>query len=947
MRGAVAIVVVVVGATASPAQREDWLVGAPTPPATVTTEPGPTSNSRVIRLANGLVERLFTVTADGGLCTTEYRNVVSGQTYFRAISAEANLTLSTEGPACPPSLTPVARVDTVNPTTAREVWPLAAAVSGRVFRFVFGKPVSGYQPFVNELQIKTGGAWRKNSDTANDTAVTGASGSENTPQLGLPWAAFDGNVSSLWDAAPDTEGAFWLDVDFGAKVTFDELALTTQESQVPGQGFYWRPTSVTVLQPTRGGVCHLPYDVGGCTGQPADQNEFWTPDDWGSSIAANPAAFQFRNFSTSAPTALFPWKPGTRHSPRGIAWPPTGVHLELHFGPPVTAPPSLRHVTVTVHYELYTGLPTFRKWVSVKYDAESAASAVTVSSLVMELLRAPNFAPERMTVITQQANNPTPFDQQVKPETDQSFPGRTNQYWHFDPSYDQGDDREIHVTYTYYTFLVVGYGFNTVYFDTGGHNTTGPGAKLSPGETFTSLSVRTVLHDSTDAERQGLGVRQSVMQLAPQVLENPVIFMITNISGYPGPSAPMRLAVTQAAATGHELVIVGFGAAGYCGLCDEQMLNPTWVAWFKAEVAFANSKGIEVSAYTLMQHNGWGETTPPAEQALFHTGRAGVACMATDFHARYRSNVLTFIKETGMGGLETDGQYEDYSCADAAGDHRHNGIDGSYSYQLQTTLDFNVALKGLGVYQTGADAYVFSGANKWNHADTDAFGRLPFWPHLTVGRMYVYDSTMNRVPASGQIGVNDLATSSLSCGKAGTAARVACFDYALASGYTFGTIPSFRAARLWDPADADATVLEATITKWVRFFVDHRDLFVAGHIMHIRRPDSRDYEAVAYVRSAVNVTERALLSVLNPTTEVRAVNVTFPLYYAGFRPGDTVNVTRLPISSRKTSRNWAALHEAAPTSALHTVGGEGAGLYDVVVSCALPPKSYTVYTVAA
>ena len=238
----------------------------------------------------------------------------------------------------------------------------------------------------------------------------------------------------------------------------------------------------------------------------------------------------------------------------------------------------------------------------------------------------------------------------------------------------------------------------------------------------------------------------------------------------------------------------------------------------------------QVSGYTLMQHNGWGEVTPVLEQALFSDGRrGGVACMATDFHARYRANVLSFIKETGMGGLETDGQYEGYSCADTTGDHHHNGIAGGWSYQLQTTLDFNVALKGLGAYQTGADAYVFSGANKWNHADTDAFGRLPFWPRLTVGRMYIYDSTMNRVPASGQIGVNDLSASSLTCGKPGSPARVACFDYALASGFGFGTIPSFRSASLWDPADADADKLQATISKWTAFFREHRALFVNGH----------------------------------------------------------------------------------------------------------------------
>jgi hypothetical protein len=59
------------------------------------------------------------------------------------------------------------------------------------------------------------------------------------------------------------------------------------------------------------------------------------------------------------------------------------------------------------------------------------------------------------------------------------------------------------------------------------------------------------------------------------------------------------------------------------------------------------------------------------------------------------------------------GADEGYSCADDSHDHHHNGIEGAWSYQLQTTLEFNKALKRLGVYQTGADAYVFSGANKW------------------------------------------------------------------------------------------------------------------------------------------------------------------------------------------------------------------------------------------
>jgi hypothetical protein len=752
----------------------------------------------------------------------------------------------------------------------------------------------------------------------------------------------------MWDSVDDTAGNYWIDIDFGFNVTFDGLAITSELSGVPGQGYYWRPKSVAVQQTIAStDVCAFPYDVGGCLGQPSNENEFWTPDDWRLALTANPSAFRFLNYTTTTPTALYPWKAGTRHAPTNIAWPPTGVHLQLSFGPPAAAPASLAGLVVVVHYEMYSGLPTLRKWVTVHNDG-AAATPVIISTLVMELLRAPNFAPERMTVVTQQANNPTPFDQQVKPETDQSFPGRTSQYWHFDPRYDQPNDAEIHVSYTYYTYLVLGYGFNTQYFDTGGANSTGPGAVLGAGDSFTSLSVRFVLHDSTDSERQGLGVRQSMMRLAPQVLENPITYMIDDITGFPNPSAPMRLAVTQAAATGHELVIVGFGAAGYCGLCNKQMLDPAWVAWFKKEVAFANSLGIEVSAYTLMQHNGWGEVVPPPEQALFQSGRGGVACMATDFHATYRANVLTFINQTGMGGLETDGQYEDYSCADRTGDHRHNGLDGGYSYQLQTTLDFNMALKGLGMYQTGADAYVFSGANKWNHADTDAFGHLPFWPRLTVGRMYIYDSTMNRVPASGQIGVNDLAASSLSCGAAGTPARLMCFDYALASSYAYGTIHQFRATKLWSPTDPDAARLEATISKWIGFFKLYRDMFVGGHLIHIHRPDSRSVEAVAYVRPpADGVVVRGILSVLNPTDEVIYANITLSLYYAGFGPNVAVTVNKIPISTNATTRLWSAVESRTNTTVTHTVGQEGAGLYDIVVPCVLPPTSYYFFSVTA
>ena len=303
------------------------------------------------------------------------------------------------------------------------------------------------------------------------------------------------------------------------------------------------------------------FDVGACVGQQAGHFEFFDRDAILPSLAVDPAAFRLVNYTTAAPQELFPWKPGQRHAPRDIAWPPRGVRLSALFEAPAGASSSpssaaAGDVHVTIHYEMYDGLPVLRKWLEVcRVRAASGAAPVVVDTMAMEILRAPNLAPFRMSIVLEQANNPTPLDDQVVPELGQSFPGRMKQLWFMDPLYDQGGDQELHVTYTYYTMLVVGYGFNVRY---GG--ATGPGAALAAvDDVFRSLSVREVLHDSNDPDRKGLGVRAMAAALSPQLLENPINFMITDIST----DAAFKLAIDQAASTGHELVIVGFGAAAF------------------------------------------------------------------------------------------------------------------------------------------------------------------------------------------------------------------------------------------------------------------------------------------------------------------------------------------------------------------------------------------------
>ena len=167
--------------------------------------------------------------------------------------------------------------------------------------------------------------------------------------------------------------------------------------------------------------------------------------------------------------------------------------------------------------------------------------------------------------------------------------------------------------------------------------------------------------------------------------------------------------------------------------------------------------------------------------------------------------------------VETDGQFEGASCSDPS--HQHHGLDNSFDAQLKATQRFNNQLKARGLYQTGADAYVFSGANRWNAADTDEaifkIDNVVEWS--TLGRMYAYDSTMDRVPTSGQYTVDDLVGRCMNDPLQTDLVR--CVDFVLGGFYLFGTQPFFHAVELWDPDHESAVELEASVKRWTGFFL--------------------------------------------------------------------------------------------------------------------------------
>lgn len=207
------------------------------------------------------------------------------------------------------------------------------------------------------------------------------------------------------------------------------------------------------------------------------------------------------------------------------------------------------------------------------------------------------------------------------------------------------------------------------------------------------------------------------------------------------------------------------------------------------------------------------------------------------------------------------------------------------------------------------------------------------WERLSVGRDYVYDSTTTRLHSSGMYGIGDVSSSSRGCDP--TPGRFVCIDWSLASFLGQGVVPDAVAASLWSPSDPDAARIASVFANWSSFFVAHREVLTSAASLHLVRPSARSWEATAHVLADAGARERGFVTVYNPSAAAVADSVAVGMYYAGFAPGARVAVT--PVRP--------GAPPGAPT--VHTVGADGAAVYDIVIAFVLPAYTYGMWTIEA
>ncbi|MDY5637470.1 MAG: hypothetical protein SPF72_02705, partial [Parabacteroides sp.] len=135
----------------------------------------------------------------------------------------------------------------------------------------------------------------------------------------------------------------------------------------------------------------------------------------------------------------------------------------------------------------------------------------------------------------------------------------------------------------------------------------------------------------------------------------------------------------------------------------------------------------------------------------------------------------------------------------------------------------------------------------------------------------------------------------------------------LANLFGAGVQACYRGPQLFDSPQT-----RELVKKWVGFYKRHREV-LDSDIIHLRRPDGRDYDAILHVNPQGK--EKGLLMVYNPLNEPIRRKLKVNLYYTGLK--DQVMVSEQEGAAR-----------CLP------LDGNGQAEFDVVI----PAKSQTWFT---
>jgi hypothetical protein len=582
--------------------------------------------------------------------------------------------------------------------------------------------------------------------------------------------------------------------------------------------------------------------IGGLVGQ---KDGAYLKPEWLDQMSVDSNAFRCTGLRIGQTQERFPWKrtPFSGDQP----WPPPGASLTLRFEP---GDSGTSGITVFVHYEMFDGIPLLSKWLTIQ---NQSGRRVRLNRFVNEILAAVEYASDVGEAGWHSPN--------IHVESDYEFAGgeagsaNHTVHWDVDPDY------TTQVSYDYQTPCLL-----HVY------PPIGPEVDILPGETFESFRTYELVHDNTERERTGLAWRRMYRTISPWVTENPIFMHLTSDK-----PAAIRSAVDQAAEVGFEMVIISFGTHLVEMHFDPANVNADYVQEMKELVDYARGKGIFLGGYSLLASR---EVGPESDVISPQTGTTKGAifghspCLGSPWGIDYFRNLYTFIEKTGMGVLEHDGSYPGDVCASTRHPGHRDLLDSQWT-QWTKIVQFYRWCRARGVYLTVPDWYFLNGSSKTGMGYRETDWSLPRAEQVIIARQNIFDGTWEKTPSMGWMHVPLVQYHG-----GGAAATIEplhehldVYAQILTQLLGSGVQAAYRGHELYD---TDQT--RAVVKKWVDFYKAHRRI-LESDIIHVRRADGRDIDAILHVNPRLEV--KGLAMVYNPLDVEVTRALTLPLYYTG------------------------------------------------------------------
>ncbi|MCO5236764.1 MAG: alpha-galactosidase [Chitinophagaceae bacterium] len=608
--------------------------------------------------------------------------------------------------------------------------------------------------------------------------------------------------------------------------------------------------------------------VGGLTGQPI--GNYLLPE-WIPEMKADPSSLHLVSYAVSPVKARMEWNRRTAWSPQHLPWPPKGLELVFTYKAGKTMIENLRTgiqeneregelakesaaeetdflegLVVQVHYEIYDGLPLLSKWVRVENNGSREIIVNNIRSEQLAVTEAESAVEHK-----QRWQLPPIFV-----ESDFAFgSGTTNAAenacveWQTDSTY----TTQVNYTLQTPTRLVC-------------MPKTGMGQELAPGASFESMRLWELLYDSYDRERRGLSERKLYRTIAPWVTENPIIMHVSSAA-----DAAVKKAIDQCAEVGFEMVIMTFGSGFNIEDTSSQNLQR-----MKALKEYGKSKGVAIGGYSLLASRSIDAQNDVVMPDGMQPAFGHSPCLLSNWGEEYFNKLYHFYSVTGQDLLEHDGSYPGDVCASTA-HPGHRGLEDSRWKQFREIQAFYRWCRSKGVYLNVPDWYFLNGSSKTAMGYRETNWSLPRALQEIIERQNIYDGTWEKTPSMGWMFVPLVQYHG-----GGAAATIEPlkehlphYGQRLANLFGAGVQACYRGPQLYDAPET-----RNLVKKWVSFYKKHREALDAD-IIHLRRPDGRDYDAILHVNPQGK--EKGLLMVYNPLNEPVTREIEVDLYYTGLK----------------------------------------------------------------